>query len=98
MMRQFFRLSSGICRLTSCVMLPTPGCALVSPPCFPERNSACQAGTFSAAVPVATITRTTKHNQPVAAGVSTIERTGAVILHAFLAEGTGQQHPGSTTI
>lgn len=81
MMRQFFSLSSCICCLTSCMVLPTPGCTLVPPLRFPQQFPACLLGTFLAKITIATVTRTTKNHQPVTAWVSTIEPAGALILH-----------------
>lgn len=90
MMRHFLRESSLVGRLTSC-MVNAPLTRLLIPlACLSERPLSSTLCACLAAIPVTTITRPAKDHQLMAARIGTAECAGAVVLHASLAEGTGQ--------
>lgn len=91
-MRHFFGAPSPVCRLTSCMVNASLLCTLIPLACFPERSLSPTLCTCLAAIPLAMITRTANYCQLSAAGFSTGEYAGTVVLHPSLAEGTGQ-HP-----
>ena len=91
-MRQFFRKSSLVSRLTSCMMNTPFDCTLIAPARPLKRLPSSTRCANLAAIPVSMVTRAAHYHQLMAAGIGTGEFAGAVILHSYSVEETGQSH------